>query len=48
MKIFARERMVRQYKIGAFSPEVDLRFLLHKLVLEIYEDGHFIYDEEKL
>ena len=40
MKIFARESMVRQYKIGGVPFELDLCFLVHNLVAEIDEDGH--------
>ena len=32
--------MARQYKIDALSYKVDLCFLVHKLVIEIDEDGH--------
>ena len=39
--------MARQYKIDALSYKVDLCFLVHKLVIEIDEDGHVYYDEEK-
>ena len=44
MKIFAKEVMVRQYKIHGLPYEVDLCFIVHKLVIEIDEDGHVFYD----
>ena len=47
MKIFAAESTARQYEIDGLSFEVDLCFLEHKLVVEIDEDGHVSYDEEK-
>ena len=40
MKIFAKEIMVRQYKILGLFYDVDLCFVAHKLVIEIDEDGH--------
>ena len=47
MKIFAGKSMARQYEIGCLSFEVDLCFLVHKLVVEIHEHCHVYYDEEK-
>ena len=47
MKIFAPQSMARQYEINGLSFEVDLCFLVHKLVPEIDEDGHVCYDKEK-
>ena len=47
MKIFAAKSVARQYKIDGLSFEVDLRSLVHKLVVEIDEDVHVYYDEEK-
>ena len=47
MKIFAKEIMVRPYKIHGLSFDADLCFLVHKLVIEVTEDGHVFYDEEK-
>ena len=47
MKRFATESMARQYKIDGLSFEVDLCFLVHKLVVEFDEDGHVYYDEER-
>ena len=35
MREFAKENMVRQYKIYGLSFEVDLNFLLHKLIIEV-------------
>ena len=35
MREFARENMVRQYKIYGLSFEVDLNFLVHKLIIEV-------------
>ena len=40
MKIFAKESMVRQNKTDGLSFEVDLCFIVHKLVVEIDGDGH--------
>ena len=39
--------MARQYNIDGLSFEVDLRFLVHSLVVETDEDGHIYYDEKK-
>ena len=47
MKIFAKEFMVRQYKIDGIPYEVDLCFIVHKLMIQIDEDGHVYYDTEK-
>ena len=47
MKIFAKESMVRQYKIDGFPFDVDLCFTVHKFVVEVHEDGHVYYNEEK-
>ena len=47
MKIFPKEVMVRYYKIDGIPYEVDLCFIVHKLVIEIDEDGHVYYDKEK-
>ena len=47
MKIFAAKSVARQYKIDGLSFEVDLRSLVHKLVVEIDQDVHVYYDEEK-
>ena len=41
MKIFTRESMVRQYKIYALSFEIDMCFLVQKLVAEIDEDVYY-------
>ena len=46
-EIFAAESMARQYKIDTLSYKANLCFLVHKLVIEIDEDGHVYYDEEK-
>ena len=35
MREFAKENMVRQYKIYGLSFEVDLNFLVHKLIIEV-------------
>ena len=34
MKIFAKEIMIRQYKINGLPFDVDLSFIVHKLVIE--------------
>ena len=47
MKIFAKETMVRQYKIDGFPFDVDLCCTVHKLVVEVDEDGHVCYNEEQ-
>ena len=47
MKIFAKEIVVRQYKFNGLPFDVDLCFIVHKLVIEFDEDGHVYYDEEK-
>lgn len=46
MKIFAMESMIRQYKIDGLPYDVDLCFPVHKLIVEVDEDGHVYYDEE--
>ena len=46
MKIFAKESMVRQYEIDGLPFDVDLWFTVHKLVVEVDEDGHVYYNEE--
>ena len=47
MEIFAKEIKVRQYKIDGLPYEVDLCFIVQKLVIEVDEDDHVHYDEEK-
>ena len=47
MKAFAKENMVRQYKIDGLPFDVDLCFTVLKLVVEIDENGHVHYDDEK-
>ena len=47
IKIIAAKSMGRQYKIEGLSFEVDLCFLVHRIVVEIDEDGHLLYDEKK-
>ena len=48
MKIFIMESTMRQYKSMFYSSyNVDLRFTGHKLKVEIDEDWHVYYDEEK-
>ena len=44
MKVFPKEVMVRQCKIDGLPYEVDLCFIVHKLVIEVDEDGHVFYD----
>ena len=47
MKIFAKEIMVRQYKINGLLFDVYLCFIVHKVVLEVDEDGCIYYNKEK-
>ena len=47
MKAFAKENMVKQYKIDGLPFDVDLCFTVLKLVVEIDENGHVHYDDEK-
>ena len=47
MRIFATENMMRQYKIDGLPYDADLCFFVHKLIVEVYEDGHVYYLEEK-
>ena len=47
MKIFAKETMVGQYKIDGFPFDVDLCCPVHKLAVEVDEDGHVYYNEEQ-
>ena len=47
MKIFAKEIVIRQYKFNGLPFDVDLCFIVYKLVTEFDEDGHVYYDEEK-
>ena len=47
MEIFAKEIKVRQYKIDGLPYEVDLCFIVQKLVIEVDEDDHIHYDEGK-
>ena len=46
IKISAAKSMARQYKIEGLSFEVDLCFLVHRIIVEIDEDGHLLYDEK--
>ena len=46
IKIIAAKSMARQYKVEGLSFEVDLCFLVHRIVVEIDEDGHLLCDEE--
>ena len=39
--------MKRKYKIDGLPFEVGLCFAVHKFIVEIDEDGHVYYDEEK-
>ena len=47
IKIFAKEIMVRQYKVNGLPYDVDLCFIVHKLVIEVDDNGHIYYDQEK-
>ena len=47
MEIFAKEIKVRQYKIDGLPYEVDMCFIVQKLVIEVDEDDHVHYDEGK-
>ena len=40
------ESMIRQYKTDGLPYDVDLCFPVHKLIVEVDEDGHVYYDEE--
>ena len=40
IKIFATEIMVRQHEVPRLPYEIDLCFIVHKLVIELDEDGH--------
>ena len=46
MKIFAKEIMVKQYKINGLT-WCWFVFIVHKVVIEVDEDGHIYYDEVK-
>ena len=48
MKIFAKENMVRQYQIPGLPSRVDLCFVVHKLIIEIDEDGHLYYENNEI
>ena len=39
--------MIRQYKVDGLPYDVDLGFTVHKLIVEIDEDGHVYYYEAK-
>ena len=47
MKIFAKESMARQYKTDGVSYDVGFCFIVYKLVMEVAENRHIYYDEEK-
>ena len=47
MKIFAKESMTRQYKTDGLCYDVDFCFLVYKLEIEVAENRHIYYDEEK-
>ena len=47
MKILTKENMVKQYQILGLPYRVDLRFVDHKFVIEIDEDGHPYYGNDK-
>ena len=40
MKICAEEIMVRQCKINGLPFDADLCFIVHKLIIEVDEDGY--------
>ena len=48
MKIFAKENMVRKYKILRLLYLADLCFVDHKLIEEIDEDGHPYYENDQI
>ena len=48
MKIFAKEIMGRQYKIPGLPYLDDLCFVVHKLLIEIDEDGHPYYENHEI
>ena len=47
MKILTKENMVRQYQILGLPYRVDLRFVDHKFVIQIDDDGHPYYGNDK-
>ena len=48
MRIFAKENIIRQYKIPGLPYLVDLCFIAPKLVIEIDEDGHHYYEKDEI
>ena len=47
MKIFAKEKMVRQYQVLGLPYRTDLCFVDHKLGIEIDEDGHSYFENDE-
>ena len=47
MKIFAKEKMVRQYQVLGLPYMADLCFVDHKLGIEIDEDGHAYFENDE-
>ena len=48
MKIFAKENMVRQYKIPGLPYCVALCLVTQKLIIETDEDGHPYYENDQI
>ena len=48
MRIFAKENIIRQYKIPGLPYLVDLCFIAPKLVIEIDEYGHHYYEKDEI
>ena len=47
MEVFARESMARQYKIDGLPYDVNLCFIVHKLIVEVDKDVYVYYHEEQ-
>ena len=39
--------MIRQYKVNGLPYDIDLCFIVHNLVIEVDDNGHIYYDQEK-
>ena len=48
MKIFEKEKLVRQYQIPGLRYRVDLYFAAHKLVIDIDENGYPYYERDEI
>ena len=40
--------MIRQYKIAELSYLPDLCYVIHKLIIEIDQDGHLYYENDQI